>query len=308
MRTYVARLMPESSVISPWHSDTLFGQICWMIRLCESEAVLNDFLDEYRAGTAPFVISSGFPNDLLPKPMLWMRQPSTGDVSKKEGITQAREGKRLRAIEFLNETEFLRVIRGEAIDHLSDSKVPGKAMEVFHNQINRLTDTTAGSGQLYSRDETFYEKESDISIYLKINETWVAPLKRWLELLGQTGFGKRRSVGKGFFRLKEFEPYDKFDNVPNPNAVIYLSNCVPATDDPVDGRYRLAQKYGKLGNAYAACDNPFKHPFIYLQPGAAFRISGVVKPYYGRMIANIAPAKKEVVQYGLAFAVPAVFR
>lgn len=82
-----------------------------------------------------------------------------------------------------------------------------------------------------------------------------------------------------------------------------LSHFVPAKNDPTNGAYKTMVKYGKLGEDKAFCGNTFKKPLIMLKPGAVFRCSDV-KPYYGRLLENIAYADSDVVQYAFAFAAP----
>ncbi len=179
--------------------------------------------------------------------------------------------------------------------------------DIFHAQIDRLTGTTGSGGQLYSFTETFFNEKDYgyISIYFKSDEEWVSKLKKYFELLGQFGFGKRKSVGKGAFEVLDVEPFDLFDNIKG-NAFISLSNFVPAQDDPVNGHYKIMVKYGKLGGGWANTGNPFKHPLIMFQAGSVFKTGINPKPYYGRMVTDIAPGKPEACQYGYAFAVPAV--
>ena len=75
--------------------------------------------------------------------------------------------------------------------------------------------------------------------------------------------------------------------------------------DPTDGAYKIMIKYGKLGEEKTYCGQPFKKPLIMLRPGAVFRTSPV-KPYYGRLVEDVAYSDSSVVQYGFAFSVPIV--
>lgn len=306
MQTFVVRVLPESGTISPWHSDTIFGHICWMIYFMDGEGVLRDFLGEYRAGRAPLVTSNGFPSNLLPAPLLKPRQQIPPYLPKNEAMALFKEIKRVKSLMYLHEENFIRLAHGESMDYKEKPETHVKTVEIFHNQVSRLSNTTGSSGQLYGQDETFFGS-STVSIYLKIADGWVDAAKRWVEAMGHYGFGKRRTVGKGAFNVLEFDRFSRFENFPGANGVIILSNYVPAKGDPAQGRYKLGTKYGKLGGLLANADNPFKHPFNYLVPGSAFLVNEEIKPYYGRIIEGIAPGQKEVVQYALGFPVPAVF-
>jgi len=70
-------LNPKSSIVSDFHSDTIFGHICWAIKYVEGENKLREFLKKYQA-QPPLILSSGFPRiemngqvtEFLPKPIL----------------------------------------------------------------------------------------------------------------------------------------------------------------------------------------------------------------------------------------------
>lgn len=62
-------------------------------------------------------------------------------------------------------------------------------------------------------------------------------------------------------------------------------------------------KYGKLGEEKTFCGNPFKKPLIMLKPGAVLRDDNP-RPWYGRLVEQIAYADPAVVHFAYAFPVP----
>lgn len=60
----------ESSIITPFHSDTLWGHICWALRYKYGESDLKEFLECYRDGEPPLVISNAFSKGYIPFPVL----------------------------------------------------------------------------------------------------------------------------------------------------------------------------------------------------------------------------------------------
>jgi len=92
--------------------------------------------------------------------------------------------------------------------------------------------------------------------------------------------------------------------VKDANAFVTLSSFCPREDDPTEGIYKTFVKYGKLGEEFNFCGNPFKKPLLMVKTGSVFKTQGQPKEIYGRIIEKIAPAKAEVVQYAYAFAVP----
>jgi CRISPR-associated protein Csm4 len=304
MKVFRAKISPNTSFATALHSDSLFGALCWVIQKNEGTDSLKDFLVPFIYGEPPLVLSNGFPGDLLPKPMIPF---SIGDEEydqsgKDQLIQMAAEGKRIKKVEYLNLDELNNVLCGRR-DVISSKPKPYVDMAVMHNRINRWSGNTSEGGELFSTVERF----SDVdhwSIYIKAKDEWAEKVEKWLEILGEMGFGKRKSVGKGSFTLVDFEAFDDFELPQSPNAFVTMSNFIPSSKDPVKGFYKTFVKYGKLDGEYAIEGVPFKKPLLMLIPGSVFK-TDAVKEYYGRMVTGVSANYPEVVHYGYAFVIPA---
>ncbi len=172
------------------------------------------------------------------------------------------------------------------------------------NQINRLTSTTAGEedtgGHLFSFSQYRWKY---VSIYARIADDFVETARQLFQYLGQSGYGKRKSVGYGQLSLLEFKEFTGFSSPPDANGFISLSNFVPAANDPAQGYWQVLVKYGKLGEELATSENPFKKPLIMFTAGSCFYDSPC-KEYYGRLVKNLTTVSQKVAQYGLALALP----
>jgi CRISPR/Cas system CSM-associated protein Csm4 (group 5 of RAMP superfamily) len=146
--------------------------------------------------------------------------------------------------------------------------------------------------------------------------------KDMFEQLAHSGYGAKKSVGHGHFKLDSWKQFNGFDiptiptevgttNLASTNTVssthfseyngfISLANWVPARDDPTEGYYELMVKYGKLGEQWAMADKQSKYPLIMLKAGSCFR-AAPGRDCYGRLVEGIAPSQPQVVQYGFAF-------
>lgn len=304
MDTYRLKIRVNGGFLTPFQADTIFGGLCWAIKYKEGNDSIRTMLADFRAGRPWFVLSNAYPGELLPKPMMKVKE--TAPVTHKEQILQAREGKRLKKIAYLTPDEFTSCIRGEK-KLINDMEKPIIRVCTMHNQINRVFGATKEGGDLYEQEESYVNPHySHLSVYIKLKE---AGLRDWLvelfHVLGRTGLGKRKSTGKGSFDVVEMKKYNLFDKIKEPNAYLSLSNFVPAQCDPIEGNYKTMIKYGKLGEEYALSENPFKVPLLMIQAGSVFFVKGEVRPFYGQMVENIAPARPEVLQYALAFSVPA---
>lgn len=302
MRTYRIDLAVPSGFITPWQSDTLFGHLCWA---AERQGVFTNFqgaaglINLFRGNDLPFVISDGFPAGLLPAPVTlkgrYLAQSSDELDSSRYALL-----KKAKKREYLTISQFQAFLRGETPDLLTDSK--GFVLATtLHNKISRFTNTTGDAGSMFERDEIF-APEGKVQVYAKVRGGFEEDLRHLFDLVAHSGFGAKKSSGKGACSVESFELFDGFGAVAKTNGFVTLSHYVPAQCDPTDGSYKTMVKYGKLGEEKTFCGNPFKKPLIMLKPGAVFKAADV-KPYYGRLVENIAYADHEVVQYGFAFAV-----
>ena len=294
MKTYRIKLSANSGTLTSFQADTLFGHLCWMVAHLEGDKVLQQFLESFKENSPPFIISDGFPFDLLPKPL-----------SVELNISDPKERKEWKKIDFISLEGFNLIIKGKKCK----SKVL-KSLVITtittHNTINRLTNTTPTEGGLYVLKEMFIPS---VSIYIKvISDEWRDKVFNLFKELSKSGYGRKKSIGKGQFTVKGIEEFKKFEKTESVNGFVTLSNFCPVRNDPVEGLYKTFVKYGKLGEEFTYCGNPFKKPLLMIRTGSVFRTKGHPKEFYGRIIQeDIAPAKPEVVQYAYAFSVPLIY-
>lgn len=307
MKTYCLKIKPQGSFLTPWQADTLFGSLCWIMAWREGEEALALFLQQYKDGKPPFILSDGFPGDFLPAPAhLALAKP------KGNSFQDYQESKKLKKVTWLTSDEFDLVRKGTMDIATKGNLDPVSVFTTLHSSINRITGTTGDEGSLFELEE-YALKQKDgaiqtVSIYLRITDGWEEKVFSLFKDLSTLGYGKKKSIGKGSFQIAgELEPRNQFDDFIGSNGFVSLSNFVPARTDPTEGFYKTLVKYGKLGGEYAFCGNPFKKPLLMLTAGSSFYVKTEIQPYYGRMIDNIALGKPEVVQYGYAFAVPCTF-
>jgi CRISPR-associated protein Csm4 len=308
MKTYRLKLRPQSSFLTPWQADTVFGSLCWIMAWREGADELSQFLRRYKNGEPPFILSDGCPDDLLPAPMhLSLMTP------KDEGLESYKHAKKLKKVFWLTQAEFRSVCSGNLDIQPTDDINPIKTFTTLHSSINRISGTTGDEGTLFELEEHAVQASESlngsISIYLRIKRDWEEKVYSLFKDLSLMGYGKKRSVGKGSFEIVGgLESVEGFNHIQGANGFVSLSNFAPAKNDPTEGFYRTLVKYGKLGGEYTFTGNPFKKPLMMLIAGSSFFVKGDVKLFYGRMVEGISPAMPEVVQYGYAFSVPIVLK
>jgi len=293
----------ELKILSPtgslWQSDTLFGHICWQIALREGEQALKAFLQPFLDGKPPFVLSDGFPRECLPMPL----PPPEAGAPK--SLEEYQQHKKVRKQKYCLKDDFLILREGFGNQAKQLEAAPGWQQEVIlHTAIDRNTGG-AMEGQLYSSIAQYFPgpgTESFTDIYLLCQPEWEAQAVELLEMTAETGYGKDKSTGSGHFELYDYYPADELLQMDNPTGFMTLSSYVPKQEDPTAGRYKLRTKYGRLSEG-AGNGNPFKRPLLQIEPGAVLQTESV-RPYYGRMVENIAPGMPEAVQYGFTIALP----
>lgn len=237
------------------HSDTLWGAICWGMRMLYGERQLRDFLESYETGqpvgdAKPIYISSAFPyiekdgepeQHYLPRPLL----PDAYYEDQEEGLEtyieekgaegfekgklEARRRKLLKPAPFI-ELEDLKQGNWSAKGAFS-VKPAVKNSPMTHNTIDRLTGSTLTSnnrGQLFHTDERYVypvpkdnmkrkeQRQYKAGIYFLAHpDSDIGTLEAIMRLLEQFGIGGDRSSGKGRFDIKIADLEIKGHDTPN---------------------------------------------------------------------------------------------
>lgn len=64
--TYLWKIKPISSFITPWQSDTIYGHFLWGISLLYGDDEVRKVIDDFKKLNSPFIISDGFIDGKLP--------------------------------------------------------------------------------------------------------------------------------------------------------------------------------------------------------------------------------------------------
>ena len=295
---YSVKFKMKSWVASAWQADTIFGHLCWGLLYLQGIQKLQDFLDKYKKGQPPLLLSNGFPGDFLPAPLLPVI-PIDHSLSLEDQKLAYEEMKTRKKARFLSLDNFNQVIKGQQPSAALDSPAEYHRVTV-KNQINRLTDTTGQEVSLYNFPEQY---SSYITIYVKVEEDFVSTARDLFQYIADTGYGKRKSIGYGQIEKYSFDPFNGFMPPTESNGFVSLSNFVPSPSDPRDGSWKTLTKYGKMGEAYSLEDSAFKKPLLMLEAGATF-FDKPLHPFYGCLVTDLNPRYVDAVQYALALPVP----
>lgn len=295
MEDYCINLELLSPSGTPWHSDTIFGHLCWQVVFGALDIGIDDFLSPFREGKPPFVLSDGFPAGYLPRPLLPYNPMVVDNIEQYEAVKKG-----LKA-PYITVEDFLVACRGK--------KPTGKPLEspwephlTPHASLDRNRSNTGEESGFFETESEVLKHETGLEIYLRTELEWKEKVVSLLENCSKSGYGRDKSIGLGAFRLKDIARVDIFQPFGDANGFVSLSSMVPSENDPIEARFRTRTKFGKLGEGIYL--NPFKRPLIQMEPGAAFLTDGKLKPYYGRLVEDIAPGNERVVQNCYALAVP----
>ncbi len=311
MARYRIIIKPLSPFQTLLQSDTIFGHISWALRYLKGESELLKFLNGFNDNTAPFVLSSGFPKDYLPMPVLRPLSLEEEDALQKQYKTKlefAREMKTLKKVSYI-QTSTMEILKNDLSYYnlytkhllgeiLLENPRISKVDEVWHNAKNRLTDRVI-EGKLFSKSDIFYNEGAELNVYVEDNYFGGKGLCEIFDFISRSGYGADKSVGRGAFEYELLNGWD-LPEAENPNAFMTLSHYHPQEGDFKDGFYDMTTKFGKIGGHWASGidGGPYKMPLLMLNPGSTF-YSDIHKSFYGSLIPNVHK-RQGIVHYGIA--------
>ncbi|AEI14990.1 protein of unknown function DUF324 [Flexistipes sinusarabici DSM 4947] len=303
MKYYKATIFPKSPFATPPMSDTLFGQLIWMLNdLGEDVAKM---LATYDSNPC-FVVSDFIANNQGVAP----KMPTTYNLgkSKMEKIQEILDRKELkkRSKIDLDKLYKMQKIDSKKIIDNSIKKNHDEINETVHCSLNRLTGTTGNGFDPYSVIETVYKKDTFFTCYFYVSENeHVEKIKDALILMGKIGFGKDASIGKGRFSVDKFEEINFSHN--NKNSIYTLGNVVlDGINDYKNCYYEIFTRFGKHGNILSVTGNPYKNPVVMAKQGALITdVSDKLfeKPFIGKSLKGLS-YHQETVHQGYSLYVP----
>lgn len=332
-------LQPRSAFTGEYRSDTLWGLICWGIRMIFSEKKLQDFLDTYKTENPALKVSSAFrykEDDkrrvrFYPRPMgrpfNW-EKADAGVSSKIEKIDLHKKIKGYKKIAYLEENNFISYLQGKLLEIDIINKYEKweknfslagsfKSGERLHNRIDRITGTTS-EGALYSVEASF-ALNGGLFFLAEASDNWTEIIEPVLNFYNHFGFGGNSSTGYNHFKFK-VEDFS-FPEIPGANAFTTLSLYIPKDDElkilssqlsqsagssayPL--WYEITERKGKAGGRFVNTKKFWKKSFFAFTEGSVF--PDMKKPVYGKITEATLENSRELgfspFQYGVAFTLP----
>ncbi|AFI04687.1 type III-A CRISPR-associated RAMP protein Csm4 [Helicobacter cetorum] len=289
LELFAYEITPLSSFATSPKGDTLFGQILSYLYLEDKHFFKSYFGDYCGENKKPpkLIVSDMMPLGYVYKPSLpfyCFDENDKKEFKKKEFIL-------LKHLQ-----------RGE-LDGIKEIKY--KTEPVIKNQINRLTFSTQERFDPYSSIEITYTTK--LWLFVLVEVSIKEKIEKILEKIGEYGFGKGSSTGKGRFKLGMCcpIPINKKRNTEDKQLFyMSLSPTILIDDNIQNAWYEPFTRFGKFGleNAH---DNFMKKPVLMADSGAVIQTKEPLKElyYFGTCLDNGYENKHSFLQ-GYSIAVP----
>jgi len=260
MIIYLQPKTPFSKAIP--RSDTLFGAICWAIRLLRGKEKLEELLEKFKfedtSCNAPFVLSSMFPYvENKGKKFLFLPCPLFPPTSEKDfnSVEEYKKNKANKKVKYVSQTVFNAIANGsykkddcvvqagirmtkDEQKELEDLEKLFEESEAVHNTLNRITyQSKIYYESMVAKTKQKSHLETGFYFLIKLDEKdkdLVSTLKDAIDFLKEKGIGGNTSIGFGQCYIQiEDETKDKpiIANNPNEKCLVTLSLMFPSKLD-----------------------------------------------------------------------------
>ncbi|MBQ7617522.1 MAG: hypothetical protein IJS50_01480 [Desulfovibrio sp.] len=284
--------------LSPWgtrlRSDTLAGLLLCRIAEQKGDVACKQAIEAFKAGEPPFVVSSVLPKDKVPMPKLpaiprarfqelvnseKIRDLNDNILNLFEALNAQKKFRKQSYLPLKEWISFAKELSTEALFtsfckkcELKDKEGPQpkkpkeqpweKQLVEPHVTIDRRAQT-AQQGGLFFNHLTTFQPNFYFQVYARTEQPY--ELLELLKAIGDQGFGKDASTGKGRFSAELDEAFDA-KSVEIEGESSLLCSVLGAEDmSGLRGWYAVGAKRGKAGPMHA---NPFKNPMVLVEEGA----------------------------------------
>jgi len=247
MKLYALSITPLSGFLTIPKGDILYGQILSFLSFKYD-------IEEFKES---FVVSDMMPFNYFYKPNLPLEYFNEEDK------------KQLRKKRFIT-------LKSLQSDLVPENIYFDRKNIVVKNSINRVTFTTSQGFDPFSIEEITFPK---MWMFLMCEESKKEILLETIKKIGNYGFGKKSSIGKGSFKVDKINEFD-FGDIKT-STYLAISPFVRDKNDEVF--YEPYVKFGKYGLNRAK--NPFKKPIVLCESGSVIKLNSPQK-VYGKILEN----------------------
>jgi CRISPR-associated protein Csm4 len=280
MQAYRYRITPKSPLGTPLRSDTLMGQCLWAAALMDGERAVTELIREFESEDPPFILSSGFPADMLPMPVLPPLPRASG-----KGREYYRQGKNIK--DFAKLKWIGLDIWRQCRDQLGPSRlfqhwdsIPHAFSDAGaipflepHNTIDRRSDTVLEGGFFFTESQLPCAS-TELDVYAQTSDP--ERLDRYLDFVCRHGYGKDTSIGRGHLGYRRLDD-DVSDLFRAEGTHSMLLSVFSASDlSGTQGYYKPFVKRGRVWEPGGR--TPLKKPILAFEEGSV--LSGFPRGSY----------------------------
>ena len=316
MQTCRFTLRPLSAFGTPLAGDTLFGQLCWILRHQLGNARLNALLQGYTSGQPFAVVSDALPANHLPLPSVPSQLWQSSDPANRK-VMKKKKWLPVSALDTpfatwqscaASDDQVAEPWISEWAAHAKGRSAKGSSQTVRaqpHNTINRQTGTT-GDGQFapYAMPQIWFHPAMRFDVYVVLDEARLSlvELTTALDTMGQTGFGCDASIGLGKFELMVAPLVLLWPRLAKANSYLTLGPSAPQGLGycPTRSTYQVATRFGRHGDTAVQSGQPFKRPVLLAKAGGVFWPEQIDTslPFIGQGLGGVSLSMPETVQQG----------
>ncbi|MDR1887976.1 MAG: hypothetical protein LBQ81_01085 [Zoogloeaceae bacterium] len=316
MQTLRFTLRPRTAFGTPLAGDTLFGQLCWVLRHRFGNDWLTERLAGYTEGRPFLVLSDAFPQGFLPLPTVpgafWKQTPDADRKALKKKrwlpVKELAADFRQWQSRACNDVE---AAAGILHDGVKVDKVALQEITVQpHNSINRATSTT-GEGMFapYGMTQLWFHPKMRLDLYALIDDARITAqeLVDALMDMGKSGYGRDASIGLGKFSIARDAAFTGLPSATGANAWLTLAPCAPQGLglDAAKSFYQPLTRFGRHGDAAVHSGNPFKRPLLLARTGSVFTPQNGPENldatrYIGQGLSGVSTSVPEAIAQGYA--------
>lgn len=305
MTLYRIRLRLKAPLGTPLTSGTLFGHLCWAKREADGEPALVAWLRDLPQ--RPWALSDAFPADCLPFPMLPpvpLQRPERMDAAALEKLRAAKKRAKQAWINLSDWKEARQRCNAPILQAMEAPSVPAAQLatvRIAHNTIDRQTGSTPDEGGLYFVDEDWrFADDGRRDVYVRA-ETTEPELRVLFTAVGEAGYGRDATYGRGHFVVESIDDAGWLDAGPG-NRRMSLS-LGALTPNMREARYKLFTLFGKLGAGMLGDGvHPWKKPLLLTRAGCTFRPDD--DGPYGGWLTGVHQDRPEVGHNAFHLAIP----
>ncbi len=293
MKLYRVSITPTSDFATKIKGDTLFGQFCWAIYYTLDQDRLEKLLKDYREQKEPFlVVSDAFTKGYFPKPKMPSR--FLGEKSEDKKINRKKIWLTLDNL-----------LKGEYSQAKQDKEVGNIDKEdmSLHNALNYKSFHTGDGFDPYALEVTSLSKK-DIYFLIDESQLSLSEFKEALILIGQIGYGKKSTIGKGRFEIENIEEVILTSN--SSKVFMTLSPFTPKGINCKEIYYEPFTRFGKFG-ANRVYKSPFKKPLLLADVASVVEFEDVENfKYLGSAITGVSDNQSytDTVHQGYSIVLP----